>query len=432
MRTRISWMFPLLCASLAFWGCGDDSVSSNGIVSIKNKAVAGVSQKGPFVTGSAVKLYELDGETYAQTGKSFTGKILNDNGEFSVPSVTLASQYALLEANGYYRNEVTGGKSSGTITLNALTDLSDREKVNVNLLTHLEYERALYLVGTGTNVSDAKKQAEAEIFNAFGIQGDFDNSEDLNIFSSGEGNAALLAFSVLMLGNRTEAELTEFLTKFAIDIEKDGEWNDEETKAKIADWAMNQDFEGGLGRIRSNINGWNLGIAPDFEKYVRNFWYTNFGLGECNDDSKDVVKAVANEQSENYGSTDRFICKSGAWVCASDVEKDTYEWSAGNDGEIKKGDVIASNKYVYDGELKAWRKASFVEVELGACIESVAENLENNASKVNGTWYICLDREWETTDDITVDTQGWNAGTDGELKNGTKNDSIWRFLIANA
>ncbi len=197
MRKKISLMLPLLCALLAFWACGDgesnSGTSANGdsIVSANKKSIAGVSQKGPFVTGSAVKLYELDGETYAQTGKSFTGKITSDNGEFGVSSVTLASQYALLEASGYYRNEVSGKKSGGTITLNALTDLSDREKVNVNLLTHLEYERALYLVGTGVNVPAAKKQAEAEIFNAFGIQGDFANSEDLNIFGEGEGDAAL-------------------------------------------------------------------------------------------------------------------------------------------------------------------------------------------------------------------------------------------------
>ena len=63
----------------------------------------------------------------------------------------------------------------------------------------------------------AKKQAEAEIFNAFGIRGEFENSEDLDIFSKGEGNAALLAFSVLMLRDQSEADLTELLTKFATD-----------------------------------------------------------------------------------------------------------------------------------------------------------------------------------------------------------------------
>ena len=396
------------------------------VVAVNNKTVSGVSQKGPFVTGSAVKLYELDGTTYAQTGKSFTGKIASDDGKFSVASVTLASQYALLEANGYFRNEVSGTKSSGTITLNALTDLSDREKVNINLLTHLEYERALYLIGTGINVPSAKKQAEAEIFNAFGIQGEFANSEDLDIFSSGDGNAALLAFSVLMLRNLSEADLTELLTKFATDIEKDGSWDDEATKTNIADWAQETDLAGDLAAIRSNVEGWNLGTVPDFEKYVRNFWYTNYGLGDCDKGREGEVIATQNELSTTYGSQMRFICKSGAWVEASDIEKDTYRWEAGEDGEIKTGDVT-EKKYDYDAKLKQWRAATTVEAALGGCTETREADISLNTGKVNGTWYICKSREWVSTNNITVDTQGWIKGSDGDLQKGDSTDVIYKY-----
>lgn len=397
------------------------------VTAIKNKSVSGVSQKGPFVTGSTVKLYELDGKTYTQTGKSFTGKIASDDGKFSVSSVTLASQYALLEANGYFRNEVTGKKSSGTVTLNALTDLSAREKVNVNLLTHLEYERALYLVGTGVNVSAAKKQAEAEIFNAFGIQGDFANSEDLDIFSKGEGNAALLAFSVLMLRDLSEADLTELLTKFAIDIEKDGKWNDEATKAKIADWAQSKDVAGTLAYIRSNIEKWNLGTVPEFEKFVRNFWYTNYGLGGCDKAREGEVIAAKNELSSTYGTQSRFICKSDVWVVASDIEKDTYKWASGKDGEIKTGDVTKTKKYDYDAKIKKWRDATTVEAALGGCTETREADISLNTGKVNGIWYICKGREWQFTNNITVDTQGWIKGSDGDLQKGDSTDVMYKY-----
>ena len=375
------------------------------VVKVKNKSITGVSQKGPFVTGSTVKLYELDGETYAQTGKSFTGKILNDNGEFKVSSVTLASQYALLEANGYYRNEVSGKKSSGTITLNALTDLSDREKVNINLLTHLEYERALYLVGTGMNVPAAKKQAEAEIFNAFGIQGDFANSEDLNIFSKGEGNAALLAFSILMQGDRSEAELTELLTNFAIDIEKDGEWNDEATKAKIADWVSEQDVNGKLSLIRSNINSWGLGTAPDFEKLVRNFWYREYGLDACGTENKGKIVAAGNERAKTYGTETRYICNGAVWLEASDVEKDTYQWVAGEDGEIMPGSVTLAY-YVYDEALDQWVTAdkNAVKLNLGCTTNRTGEIEQNDEA-----WYYCVASRWENL-------VGWNWNVPKEAR----------------
>ena len=314
---------------------------------IEDKSVSGVSQKGPFVTGSAVKLYELDNKTFAQTGKSFTGQIASNDGKFSVTSVTLASEYALLEVNGYFRNEVSGEKSKGSIKLNALTDLSDRDKVNINLLTHLEYKRALYLIGTGIDMASAKKQAEAEVFNAFGIQGEFANSEDLDIFSKGEGNAALLAFSVLMLHDLSETDLTEFLNKFATDIEKDGKWDDETTKAKIADWAQSKDLAGKLDSIRSNIEKWNLGTVPEFEKYVRNFWYTNYGLGSCDKAREGELMATKNELSSTYGTQIRYLCRGNVWLEAWDIVKDTYgEKCTDKDvGKTITGIVISTNKY---------------------------------------------------------------------------------------
>mgnify|MGYP003302629455 CR=1 FL=1 len=170
------FIIAMFLSALLLAACGDDSENAGGtvedgeVVAIVDKTVSGVSQKGPFVNGSSVTVQELDGETMSQTGLGFEGKIKNDMGEFSVKVNKLESRYALLKANGFYRNEVTGEKSKSQVTLYALTDLSDRDEVNVNLLTHLAYERSLYLATTDTlSVAKAKKQAEAEIFKSFGI-----------------------------------------------------------------------------------------------------------------------------------------------------------------------------------------------------------------------------------------------------------------------
>lgn len=376
-------------------------------VAVKDKSIKGVSQKGPFVTGSTIKLYELDGKTYAQTGNSFTGKITTDDGKFSVSNVTLASQYALLEANGYFRNEITGKKSGGTITLNALTDLSDRKTVNINLLTHLEYERALYLVETGMNVLAAKKQAETEILNAFGIKGEFASSEDLDIFSKGDGNAALLAFSVLMLRDLNEADLTELLTKFATDIEKDGSWDDETTKAKIADWARMKDLDGGLSTIRSYIEKWKLGTVTEFEKYVRNFWYTNYGLGECSSTNKDEVLAVKNERSTKYGTQTRYICKDGAWVEATNMEKDFYKSGKDNadDGELWTG-LVTGKKYKYDEVQEKWLSATNNDSKLNLMGCTINRTGEIGKSSTDDIYYVCKNMDWKIAQEIDYDTYG--------------------------
>ena len=370
-------------------GCGDDSGTSAG--GIKDKSIHGVCQKGPFVVGSSVKLYELDAKTLGQTGKNFIGKIISDKGEFSVENIDLKSSYALIEATGYFFNEVRGGKSNSTITLNAVTDLSNREYVNVNLLTHLEFERVLKLIEEGFSVSAAKIQAEKEVLETFDIQDEFLNFEDLNIFGNSERNAALLAISVLMLGDLSEAEFTERLTLFGMNFSENGDWNDEKIKANIADWAMQADLSNNLETIRNNVASLNLGIVPLFENYVRNFWYMNYGLGLCSSEKEGVIAADTNQNSINYGSQERFVCKSGKWIQASDFEKDTYGWSETGDGLVKKGNVSKSY-YKYDAEQKKWFDADEIEIRLmSGCTENrIGEIVEDAES---GEYY-CSGKGW--------------------------------------
>jgi len=421
--------------------CGDDNSGKNaggteedsGIVAIADKTVSGVSQKGPFVNGSSVTVQELDGESLAQTGGSFEGKIKNDMGEFSVKVKNLESQYALLKANGFYRNEVTGEKSKSQVTLYALTDLSDRDEVNVNLLTHLAYERSLYLATEDTlSVGKAKKQAESEVLASFGIEGGFASAEDLSIFGTDDGAAALLAVSVLMQGDLSEADFSERLANYAADIEQDGKWDDFITATVIADWASNRSLTGLLAAIRENIAGWGLSAdVPAFEKYVNRYWWQVYSLGFCDKDREGEVKTADNALSKNNGV--HFICGDGAWRKATDVEYDTYEKKCDEDGKIVFGNVNKERPYDCDGN--SWRKATEVEGVLGGCVESrfdeVAEALESH--------YICESRQWRKATDIEKDTYKWKAGKDGDSKVGSVNaencyvfeDKAWRGGKAN-
>ena len=351
--------------------CGDDSKAAGGteedsaITAIKDKTVSGVSQKGPFVKGASVTVYELDGKSLSQTGRSYEGKIKNERGEFSVDVVKLESQYALLKADGYYRNEITGEKSNSTVTLYAMTNLSDRNEVNVNLLTHLEYERSRYLVKyEKMGVGKAKLQAESEVLKSFGIEDELENSENLNIFGEDDGSAALLAISVLMQGDLKEADFTERLTEYADDIEEDGVWDDKKTATKIADWASEKRLNGGLTTIRDNIAGWELSAdVPAFEKYVNNYWWQNYGLGSCTEKREGEVLQNTNALSKSYETY--FICKKGVWRVATDIEKDTYKWLESSkdvaDGEVRAGQVNRDIYYIYVAGKNVWRVATDVE-----------------------------------------------------------------------
>ena len=268
----------MLAVSAMFLACSDDDSDFAGDASgddmgIVTKDIAGLAQKGPFVKGSAVTIRGIDCKTLELSDEIFEGEIESDKGDFAFDNVTLSSTCALFEVSGIYRSEITGKKSAGEITLHALTDLKDRKNVNINVLTELEYERLMYLVTEkGKKFADAKVRAEKEVFAAFGIAGDFDNSEDLTIYESGDGNAALLAVSVLMQAETDDAGLAKRIEKFADSFAKTGKWNDDKTKAAIEKWQVVATADGTLDSIRKNVEGWGYAdVVPAFEKYIEVF-----------------------------------------------------------------------------------------------------------------------------------------------------------------
>lgn len=317
-------------------------------IAISLDEVSGVTQKGPFLAGTTVSVREMeDGRTLTQTGNSFDGKILNDKGEFKINARMLVSQYVMLQASGQYRNEVTGKNSGSPLTLFAITDVNDRNIVNVNLLTHLEYERVVYLVTKQKmKVRAAKRQAQKEVFGLLNIDATgFSNSEDLNIAGASDEDGALLAFSLMFQGDRDVGELSELLTKIGVDMETDGTWDDAKKRMEIADWCASADSAGRLSVIRNNVENWGLSsVVPNFEQFVRNYWYTEYGLGICSEDSVGIVKSASAGKHKN--SKVRYVCSArGTWDVASDIAKDIYGWQDSADGALKSG-IVTGNIYV--------------------------------------------------------------------------------------
>lgn len=392
----------------------------------ENISVTGVAQKGPFKFGSPLNLSELKNDL-TPSGRVYKDEINSNKGDFVIPKVSLAYPYAKLEVRGLYRNEVTGEWSKDSMTLRALTDFSDkraetnsndRVQVNINLLTHLEYDRALYLVQQkGYSVFTAKKQAAQEIMTAFEFATAVTYSENFAIFQNDgvgsgtiAGNGTLLAISALVMGNRSDAEIQSVVDKFREDIKMDGEWNDLQTKANMADWAY--DFK--YSNIRASVKSWNILDIPDYETFLDVYWNNVYGLGGCSEIRKDVVAPNSNKLSKNHNKY--FICKlDGAkysWMPATTFQKDTYGWSSGKNGELKKGNVTDSI-YVYNGS--KW-EFSERETAIGFCQKSNA----GVVSKFNNVYYICRDSAWTTATVLEYDTYGL-TGVEGAVKTGVVN-----------
>ena len=319
--------------------CGNDSGNSaENSEKIINTTISGMAQ-GPFEKGATVSVYELD-TNFQQTGYNIETSIKSDKGDFSVKLRDFESQYILFKVEGYYFNIFTNKKIKDKLTLYALTDLSERDKVNINLLTHLAYNRTQYLVSEkNVPIKKAKKQAESEVLKAFGIEeDDFNDAEDLDFFGKDKQSAALLAISVLMQGNLLNTSLNDRLTSFSSDIEKDGKWDKEQAKKEIADWANCMSLNSGFDKVKSYIKKWNQTVdLSAFEKYVEKFLQQNYDF-ESTESSKTIIKC----------------------------ELDTLDWKDTTEGAIRKGDITDA---IYIFNNKKWRVATLPEASLGACNE---------------------------------------------------------------
>jgi len=239
---------------------------------LSKEHLEGVVQKGPFLNGTSLNVAELN-ENLAQTGRNFTAQIKDNLGSFELENIELSTQFVELTADGFYFNEVENRASSARLILYALSNLSDKNTLNVNMLSHLEKDRIRSLVSQGFTFSDAKRQAQEEVLNIFSIEhSGMPESELLDISKQGEEHAILLAVSVILQGFRSEAELSELMANMVSDIRDDGVLDDSEVGAELVNHAAVLD----LGKVRDNLEarfaetGLHVEL-PEFETHVEYF-----------------------------------------------------------------------------------------------------------------------------------------------------------------
>lgn len=428
LKKKFVGLLALLFA-VFFAACSDDSGSGTGagfaseeddpssyiaekIVPIKNKTISGYASVGSIVT---IYELELDGKTFAQTGKSFTGKVVNYLGEFKIPNVSLKSQYALLKATPL---------SGNGVTLTAVTDLSKRENVNVNILTHLEYDRVQALLGKGMNFTSAKKQAGREVLAAFGI-GLEENvaAEDLVWFGKSYADTALEAIGKLLSAGEEEgthrdaADFGRLLAEIAISIEKNGTWGGSVSVAERIENIMknywNIWWNDDQCYFRRSYDGYSdsrkVSLPPEanilYQIYVA---WTSTGQF-C---TPALDGEVFEKNFELYDGGDvryMYFCNDGKWRFIgrtvrysdySDGWDTTNVWcdnfiedfSRGKDGEIRKGDITDLD-YKYDEKMGKWRRIDSRDTLFSTVctLNHVGELIENVVGTVS---YVCDENGW--------------------------------------
>ena len=269
----------LLTLSVIFlWTCGGGGGKATGPeeppIVINLTSLTGQAQKGPFNNGTAINVAELT-SALSPTGRNFSSAITDNTGRFAVANVQLESPYVELRANGFYFNEVSNELSEAQLTLYALSNLTGKSSLNVNIITHLEKNRMITLM-SGDNpqtFAQAKNNAQEAIFTIFDYsRANVPDSELLDISQGGAANGKLLAISAILQGDLTVAQMSELLANISTDIATDGTLDDTSLRATLINNSKNLD----MTAIRANLVARYaaLGISatiPDFETEINQF-----------------------------------------------------------------------------------------------------------------------------------------------------------------
>jgi hypothetical protein len=211
---RIITLSSIVALTLGIISCDNENLE--GDFEPTDYTVKGKVEKGPFISGSTINLQPMNAKL-SPNGSTYTTLVTDNAGNYAFNTTTLETPYVQLTANGYFYNEISGNLSNGTLSLRALVNLADQSSVNINVLTHLKYARVLDLIEKDKkSYKEANKQAQEELLGAFGLQRYADTDVSNISISSGTPEAgALIAISSLIMINRNEAQMSEYLAKLS-------------------------------------------------------------------------------------------------------------------------------------------------------------------------------------------------------------------------
>lgn len=327
MRNQLVSFFFILFLLIS---CNNDEKFSPGEEPepIQKSELAGFVEKGPFINGSSVSIWELDA-SFSQTGKSFSATT-NNEGFFEITnSMEFASNYVKLSVNGFYFNEVTGEQSSSPIILEAIANIKDRNNINANLITHLEYKRVLYLISKeNKKFTEAKKQAEKELLACFLIVNKDITPEIASITDNNMQANILVAVSSILLKSvegevAKDAKFTELINNFRDDLEKDGRIS-EDLKEIIKDASYRLDYMS----VKENIKSRYLELGKNVT--IGNFHYFIDGDGDGVLSEEDYEFELPASEADSYFKTEEDYRKALADVLlnVSDITKQVYLFDA--------------------------------------------------------------------------------------------------------
>lgn len=361
------------------------------------------SAEGPLASNSKVSVYGFDSENVARSADFASTFVSGSAGVFSA-SGSITSNYALIEASGSYY-DFFGDEYVGNLSLGALVDMQGKTTANVNILTTIAMSRTTALLReTEMSFKDAKAQAEKDVRNAFHIENDETPFEDISMLGDTQASANLFMITTMLVNAYSGTELSTVISSIANDIATDGKWDDAKAKASLADKlvSMGKDLA-----IRMLIKKAGLSSLPCSKLLRLDFWWYEYGLGDCTEKNEGSVLKNNNSNSSSYNAT--YMCKDSTWsqvseaiVLSGEVSKTFGECNSSNEGTVKTytdgTDFICKKNY--------WVKASGTELDnakvtaaKGAC----SSTNSGTSVQLDGAYYLCLGTSWRKLAKAPID-----------------------------
>lgn len=277
----------------------DEEIESANIIT----NLTGYIQDGPCLSGADVFIYPLDSVTLAQTGAKFQGVTINDFGEYGVPAEIdpEVNPYAEIYVDVACHNEITGAIMLPKM-YRAIVDWTAGETNNVNPPTTATVPRIIELYTnpsspTHQDLSASKAQAEQEYMLAHNITGITVSFTDMELDSSSDANAALVAMNIIHLYGNNEAEQSAFLADLGEDLKLDGTTDSQILRDKIKNNSMSLQFISTRDNLKARYQ--LLGHSIDSPK----FWnfIDSHGNGVLNKNNpQSFVNIIDNKPTINY------------------------------------------------------------------------------------------------------------------------------------
>lgn len=423
--------------SVAALEMNPQSENVSGGVSEKNqkglsKTIYGLVQDVFDKDGSGIQLTALNAESLDSMGPAFSGNLEEKFGRYSIKVDSLESNLVEVSVSGIFNDKIFEFDRKNEITLNAITDVSLLDTVNVHFFTHLESARVRELVrNKKIPFDEAKREARKELLDAFNIK--FVNTdssvvdpgapEKWNFWGNNAGDIFLMAGSILFYLH-SGSDIGLFIRECTEDFSKDGKWDNDSLMYEMAKTAFDYGLDILFGdmilsskmhRLVQRIDEWRVkyneevlggrgtgvyarNYVPDLDReFFENFWKNTLGLGKCNKDS------VGRVVKTRYG--DFFTCKNDTrthtgirWLSSSILEASTYGIKCeSTDYFITETTDRTPLSYVCD--YGKWRNALDVEGKVGLCTSEKEGSLED--ADLFG--YVCKSKKWEIFTDSLED-----------------------------